>query len=70
MMKQNLIQQQEKQDLITPELVAKFDGDKQLVEKFISNGYTVQQLEKAEITHPTATDPAVIVDGKVIGFWL
>lgn len=72
-MKQNLQnqhQEQQQTEQISPELVKKFDGDKQLVEKFMEHGYTTEQLEQSTITHPTDTDPAVVVDGKVIGFWL
>ena len=64
-------QHQEQEEVITPELLVKFDGDKQLVERFLANGYTIQQLEQSQITHPTATDPVVTLkDGKVAGFWL
>lgn len=64
-------QNQEQQEIISPELIAKFDGDRQLVEKFIQNGYSVEQLEQSTITHPTATDPVVTLkDGKIAGFWL
>lgn len=64
-------EQQQSQEQISPELVKKFDGDKELVERFVSNGYTVQELEQSVITHPTYTDPMVTLkDGKVAGFWL
>lgn len=62
---------QEQQEQIPEELVQKFDGDRQLVEKFIGNGYTVEQLQNSTITHPTYTDPVCTLNtGKVAGFWL
>lgn len=64
-------QQQQQTEQISPELVKKFDGDKELIERFVSNGYTVQELEQSVITHPTYTDPVVtLANGKVAGFWL
>lgn len=64
-------QQTQEQEVISPELVQKFDGDRQLVEKFLDNGYTVSQLEESIITHPTYTDPVcTLKTGKVAGFWL
>jgi hypothetical protein len=64
-------QNQQEQEVISEELVRKFDGDRQLVEKFVSNGYSVEQLEQSTITHPTLTDPVVTLkDGTVAGFWL
>lgn len=70
--KQQLQQQQEQeQELISPELIQKFDGDKELVQKFMDNGYTAEQLEQSVITHPTYTDPVcTLKDGKIAGFWL
>lgn len=62
--------QPEIQEEIPQELISKFDGDKQLVERFISNGYTIEQLQNSQITHPSPTDPAVVLNGKTIGFWL
>lgn len=68
---QQLQQQQQEQELISPELIAKFDGDKELVQKFMDQGYTAEQLQESTITHPTYTDPVcTLKDGKVAGFWL
>lgn len=65
------IQQHQEQEQISEELVKKFNGDRELVEKFVSNGYTVQELEQSVISHPTYTDPVVTLkNGKVAGFWL
>lgn len=64
-------EQQQSQEQISPELVKKFDGDKELVQKFMEHGYTAEQLEQSTITHPTYTDPVcTLKDGKVAGFWL
>lgn len=73
MNKQNKLQQQEQeqQQTIPAELVQKFDGDLELVEKFLKNGYTMEQLQNSTITHPTYSDPVcTLKDGKVAGFWL
>lgn len=72
MNKQNKLQQQEQeQEVIPAELIQKFDGDRELVQKFMDNGYTVEQLQSSTITHPTLTDPVVtLANGKVAGFWL
>ena len=72
-MNQKQIQENNQQSevIISEELVKKFDGDEELIAKFLSNGYTVQQLEQSQITHPTATDPVVTLNnGKIAGFWL
>ena len=63
--------QQQQTEQISEELVNKFDGDRQLVEKFMEHGYTAEQLEQSTITHPTYTDPVcTLKNGKVAGFWL
>lgn len=70
-MNTKLEQQIQEQEQISPELVKKFDGDKELVQKFMDNGYTAEQLEQSTITHPTNTDPVCTLrSGKVAGFWL
>lgn len=68
-MKQENHQQQE-QEVISEELIRKFDGDQELIEKFMKHGYTTQQLEQSDVVHVTETDPAVVLNGKTIGFWL
>lgn len=61
----------QEQEQIPEELVQKFDGDKELVQKFLQNGHTVEQLQQSTITHPTKTDPVCTLNnGKVAGFWL
>lgn len=72
MNKQNKLQQQHtEQEQIPAELIAKFDNDKELIERFLANGYTIEQLSSSTITHPTLTDPVVtLANGKVAGFWL
>lgn len=71
---QQLLQQQEQEqqvEQIPDHLIAKFDGDKELVQKFMNNGYSTEQLQESIITHPTYTDPVVTLkNGKIAGFWL
>ena len=63
--------QEQQQEVIPEELVQKFDGDRTLVEKFVQNGYSVEQLQESIITHPTDTDPVcTLKDGTIAGFWL
>ena len=70
-MNTKLEQQIQEQEQISEELVKKFDGDKELVERFMEHGYTAEQLEQSTITHPTYTDPVCTLrSGKVAGFWL
>jgi hypothetical protein len=68
---QQFQQEQQQTEQIPEELVQKFDGDRELVERFMANGYTTEQLAQSSITHPTYTDPVcTLTDGKVAGFWL
>ena len=70
-MKNTQLQEQQEQEVIPQELINKFDGDKELVQKFMENGYSTEQLQSSTITHPTYTDPVcTLKDGKVAGFWL
>lgn len=62
--------QQQTQELIPPELVEKFDQDKELVQAFLDEGYTVKELQASTITHPTKYDPMVSIGDKCIGFWI
>src|SRR5690348_1675723 len=66
------IQQQEQiQEEISPELIAKFDGDKELVQEFLQQGYTQEDLAKSSVIHPTKMDPlCVLEDGTNAGMWL
>lgn len=71
MNKQETQFQEQEQQVIPQELVQKFDGDKPLVQKFLDNGYSVEQLSESIITHPTDTDPVcTLKDGTIAGFWL
>lgn len=70
MSKQITQQNQEQQELISPELIQKFDGDKELVQQFMSEGYTTEQLTASTITHPTRYDPAVFLGDEYIGMWI
>ena len=63
-------QQTQEQELIPQELVEKFDNDKQLVQEFMEQGYTVKELQASTITHPTKYDPMVSIGDKCIGFWI
>jgi hypothetical protein len=62
--------QQEQQETIPQELVEKFDGDKQLVQEFIKEGYSIEQLSSSTVLHATKFDPLVLIDGITIGMWL
>lgn len=64
------LEQVQEQELINPELVEKFDGDLELVQEFMSEGYTVQDLQASNILHPTKLDPAVFLGNECIGFWI
>ena len=65
------LQEQQQTEQIPEELVQKFNGDRELVQKFMNNGYSTEQLSESIITHPTYTDPVVTLkNGKVAGFWL
>jgi len=69
---QEIARQQEQEQVEIPaEVVTKFDGDKELVEKFLENGYTVSELQGASVLHPTRNDPiAKLEDGTVAGMWI
>lgn len=65
------IQEQQQQEVIPTELVEKYDGDKQLVQQFIDEGYSVTELQNASIVHATKFDPLVVLDtGETIGFYI
>lgn len=63
-------QQQQETEQISPELISKFDDDKQLVQEFLNQGYSVEELQGSVITHPTKYDPVCLVNGESIGMWL
>jgi hypothetical protein len=73
-MKSNkLLQQQEQQqetEQIPQELVEKFDNDKQLVQEFMEQGYSIEELQRTDIIHATKYDPIVMLDGNVLGFYI
>ena len=70
-MKSNkLFTQQQETEQIPQELVEKFDNDKQLVQEFLSQGYSIDELKQSTITHPTRFDPMVSIGDKCIGFWI
>lgn len=63
--------QKTQQETIPQELITKFDGDKQLVQEFLSQGYTVAELQGSQITHPTKFDPLCTLEtGHVAGMWI
>lgn len=71
MVRKQIIQQSETiQEEIPAEVVRKFDGDKELVEQFLAEGNTIEELERSTVLHATKFDPLVIVDGNTIGMWL
>ena len=47
-MKTKMIEQQQEQEQISPELISKFDGDRELVTQFLEAGYTQQELQGSE----------------------
>ena len=61
---------QQEQEQIPAELVEKFDGDKQLVQEFMAEGYSIEQLSSSTVLHPTKFDPIVMIGDKTIGMWL
>jgi len=62
---------QEQQELIPQELVEKYDNDKELVQQFIQEGYSITELQNASIVHATKYDPLVILEsGETIGFYI
>ena len=69
-MKTKLQTQQQETEQISPELITKFDGDKQLVTEFLEAGYTQQELLSSTITHPTKYDPIVTLGDHTLGFWI
>lgn len=63
--------QEQQQEQISEELIQKFDGDKQLVQQFIDQGYSQEELLKSTVTHPTKFDPlCTLENGQHAGFWL
>ena len=62
------IQEQELE--IPAEVISKFDGDKQLVQEVLSQGYSVEELLTSQIVHPTRMDPVCLVNGEPIAIWL
>jgi len=65
------IQQEQQQETIPQQLVQKFDGDRELVQEFIKEGYSIEQLSSSTILHPTKFDPiCMLEDGRTIGMWL
>ena len=66
-MKQEQVQEQE---VIPAEVIAKFDGDKQLVQEVLTQGYSVEELLTSQIVHPTKMDPVCLVNGEPIAIWL
>ena len=71
-MKSNkLLTQQQETEQIPEELVQKFDNDKELVQEFLNEGYSISELQNSQILHPTKFDPICILeDGRTIGMWL
>jgi len=72
-MVKQIIQQSEtiqKQEEIPTEVITKFDGDQELVQEFLSQGYSIDELKQSTITHPTRFDPMVSIGDKCIGFWI
>lgn len=74
-MKSNKLLQQQEQNQetrqIPQELVEKFDNDAQLVDEFLDQGYTVDELLSSTVTHPTKLDPVcTLQDGQQAGIWL
>lgn len=66
-----MMKAEQKQEQVTEQLVHKFDDDKELVTEFVKQGYTPDELQKADITHPTKFDPIVELEtGFVAGFWI
>jgi hypothetical protein len=62
-----LVQQEQIQ--VSPELVKKFDNDRELVAELLHD-FTVEELEASTIVHPTKNDPVILLNGKVVGMWL
>jgi hypothetical protein len=69
-MKTKMIEQVQETEQISPELITKFDGDKQLVEQFLDAGYTQEELQQSSIIHPTRYDPMVVLGDHTLGFWI
>src|SRR5688500_20055016 len=70
-MVKQMIEQQTEQHEIPQELIQKFDGDRQLVEQFMEEGYTEADLSTASIVHATKFDPIVILEnGYNAGFYI
>lgn len=64
-------EQIQKEQQVLEELVTKFDGDQELLEAFLEEGYSVQELQGSEIIHPTKFDPLVrLSTGHTAGFWI
>ncbi len=64
------IQKQQEQEVIPAELITKFDNDKELVQQFLAEGHTIEELQGSTILHPTKFDPIVMIGDKTIGMWL
>lgn len=69
-MNNKTITKQQQQEVIPQELIQKFDGDKQLVQEVLSQGYSVEELLISQIVHPTKMDPVCLVNGEPIAIWL
>ena len=69
-MKSNKLLTQQEQETIPQELIQKFDGDQQLVQEFIKEGYSVEELQASTVTHPTKYDPIVMLGDRTLGFWM
>jgi len=71
-MAQEIIQEsQQTQEIIPKELIEKFSDDEELVRQFLSEGYSLEQLEQSTITHPTRYDPlCTLNNGHVAGMWI
>ena len=64
-------QQVQEQEQIPEKLIAKFDNDKQLVQEFLGQGYSQEELLKSSILHPTKMDPlCTLENGQHAGIWL
>lgn len=72
MVRKQIIQQSETiQEEIPIEVIRKFDNDRQLVQEFLSQGYSIEELQQSTICHPTRLDPLVrLSTGHVAGMWL
>jgi hypothetical protein len=69
-MKSNKLLTQQEQETIPAELISKFDNDKELVQEFISEGYSISELQASTVLHPTKFDPLVMIGDRTAGMWL